>query len=1250
MRILAIRGAGIASLAAEFEVRLDAAPLAGAGVFAIVGPTGAGKSTLLDALFLALFGRTPRLSGAERQRVLATESDDEALSPRDARVLVRSDVDTAHAEVDFEGVDGGRYRARWAVQRKKRGAGTFRRPEHALLALGGDEAGSAAAQRLGGTKTEVLGLIASRLGLDFDQLRRSVVLAQGEIAAFLHADAQVRAELLERMTGTEIYGAVSRRLHAEAVRHEAQREVLAAELASTAILPAADRDALDRELARRAEDVREAEHRHDATLARARRALELAERVRDRDAALARAREVEAALDALAPRQADVTARRALLPLAPRLAELDRLASERARLDDEERTGRAAADAKQRALQGVEREREDARLALGTARDALTAARADESRASMAHVAASAEARGGEAARRAYADAEQALVQAEAQVAELEATWAHLDAAAERWRRRLAADPGLPATLERLGASSEHDPAEDHAVVSAITERAATLLARREEQEAERRAAEGQLADLERAVEDARREVQRAEGALAEARQRSSDSTEPWRLAVRRAEELVGAAEEPSDAARSDAGGLRAAIRHAEAACALTLRGIEAAIERRRIEAEAAERARDVDARRAAAWQDDLSRLSAELDQACAALEAAREARRDTETAKEVEREGHALAALRRGLRPGAPCAVCGQPVVIPPETRPPPPCDAEDRWRAAQHREHGLAVRVQTLQHLLHALDRDGAAAEAPRAHRPTPDEAQAEGDAGPRLAAERAALAARARALEAARRELEERLGDRLSAERALLDAEREASRCAAGLAETERAREHVRVQATEPARHRPDGRPDDEGLDAIASHAEGPLLPWLGTLVGEWLAARRAERDRPLLAARLEHGRERVQAGRLGLREGAERAARARAADEAEREAARAEASARTLVGTRTEDAERAEAQLTARTVAAERARAEAEAAERESARLAMLVPRRTAEHAALFAELAAACAGALADEAEGAARIERARALLGPVGEELDRLAIEFERLERDRHAALAVLDERRRQLASGEDGGSSEAALLAEHARLEAARHLEAEALGQARSACARLAERRLLDDDARARHASRREALAEHDAKLAVWRDLNDALGSADGKKLRVHAQRLTLALLVREASRHLADLAPRYAIELAPSELSLHVIDRSMGGEVRTTTALSGGETFVVSLALALGLAGLASRRMRLGTLFVDEGFGSLDAASLEVVLGALDALEATGRQIGIVSHVPELEERFAARVEVRPEGHGKSRVVVVG
>jgi exonuclease SbcC len=165
-----------------------------------------------------------------------------------------------------------------------------------------------------------------------------------------------------------------------------------------------------------------------------------------------------------------------------------------------------------------------------------------------------------------------------------------------------------------------------------------------------------------------------------------------------------------------------------------------------------------------------------------------------------------------------------------------------------------------------------------------------------------------------------------------------------------------------------------------------------------------------------------------------------------------------------------------------------------------------------------------------------------------------------------------------------------------------------------------------------------------------VWRDLNDALGSADGKKLRVHAQRLTLALLVREASRHLADLAPRYAIELAPSELSLHVIDRSMGGEVRTTTALSGGETFVVSLALALGLAGLASRRMRLGTLFVDEGFGSLDAASLEVVLGALDALEATGRQIGIVSHVPELEERFAARVEVRPEGHGKSRVVVVG
>jgi exonuclease SbcC len=756
---------------------------------------------------------------------------------------------------------------------------------------------------------------------------------------------------------------------------------------------------------------------------------------------------------------------------------------------------------------------------------------------------------------------------------------------------------------------------------------------------------------------------------------------------VQRAEALIGAAADPGDGSRVDASGLRAAIRLAEEASAQALRDIDAAIERRRVEAETAARVRADEARRAAARQEDRVRLSEELDHACGALDVARRERHRAEADQASEHAAWTLSALRQGLRPGASCVVCGQLVTALPDATSRAPSDAGDRWRSAQERELALAVRAETLRHLLVALEREIDTDSAPAEAAPTlggggrrdgtrpadgggAEKVETASDAGPRLAEERAALTARMRALEAARRELDELVGELVSDEHALLTAEREAGRCRAELAEAERALELVREQAARlerpwpggpsPSGRRADGPPrdgdppdrrrDEDALETLSARADGPLLPWLETVLGEWLAARHAEHARPLELARLDHARERVEAGRLALRERVAQSARARAAAEAEREAALLAARARSVAGMHAQDAERAEAALTAFTVAAERARADAEAAERERERIARLLPRRAAEHAALLAELTAACAGPLATEADGSAHVARARVLLGSGGEELDRLATELERLERERHAAHAVLEERQRQLASGADGESSEAWLLAEHARLEAARRLAAEALGEARGASARAEERRLLDDDARARHASRRAALTEHDAKLAVWRDLDDALGSADGKKLRVHAQRLTLALLVREASRHLADLAPRYALELAPSELSLHVIDRSMGGEVRTATALSGGETFVVSLALALGLAGLASRRMSLGTLFVDEGFGSLDAASLEVVLSALDALEATGRQVGIVSHVPELEERFAARVEVRPEGQGKSRVVVVG
>lgn len=102
------------------------------------------------------------------------------------------------------------------------------------------------------------------------------------------------------------------------------------------------------------------------------------------------------------------------------------------------------------------------------------------------------------------------------------------------------------------------------------------------------------------------------------------------------------------------------------------------------------------------------------------------------------------------------------------------------------------------------------------------------------------------------------------------------------------------------------------------------------------------------------------------------------------------------------------------------------------------------------------------------------------------------------------------------------------------------------------------------------------------------------------------------------------------------------------MGDELRSVHSLSGGESFLVSLALALGLASLSSHRVSVESLFIDEGFGSLDADALGIAMAALDSLQAQGRKVGVISHVAEMTERIGTRIEVVRLAGGQSRVQV--
>ncbi|MBX3275288.1 MAG: hypothetical protein KF729_33795 [Sandaracinaceae bacterium] len=261
-------------------------------------------------------------------------------------------------------------------------------------------------------------------------------------------------------------------------------------------------------------------------------------------------------------------------------------------------------------------------------------------------------------------------------------------------------------------------------------------------------------------------------------------------------------------------------------------------------------------------------------------------------------------------------------------------------------------------------------------------------------------------------------------------------------------------------------------------------------------------------------------------------------------------------------------------------------------------------------------------------------------------ELDGWRAELERLDRERAEAAAVHAERARKRLHHEASDPPRLARDAASARrLEAARRLDEtrELLHAARA--------RLERDEAdRASAAGLDAEVAAARAKVGVWLTLSELIGSATGGKLRVFAQSLTFDLLLAHANHHLATLAPRYSLERVPGEdLAPQVVDHEMGGEVRAVSSLSGGESFLVALGLALGLASLGSERARVDTLFIDEGFGALDPESLETVLGALDTLQAGGRQVGIISHVPIIEERFATRVHVFAAGPARSAVAVV-
>jgi len=1305
MRILKISGKNLASLAEEFSVNFESEPLASTGLFAISGPTGAGKSTLLDALCLALYDATPRLLRVAGRNYLA-DVGNETVSTQDPRTLLRRGTAEGYAEVEFVGSDGASYRARWNVRRARTKAEGALQPTTMSLQLLPSE------QPIGATKTEVKAEIEKRIGLSFEQFTRAVLLAQNEFSAFLKAEDNERGELLETLTGSTVYSEISIRAFERNKLEQAALQKLNLRLADQKPLSSEQRAEIeaksaDAAIALQALDLQKAELEQEL------RWHQQAEKLQQEEQAAQQAvQAARAAVAETAPRQAALALIDAVQPARPlaediRRIETDIAGTQAAMFTSTQNLQQAAQalDQANAALTQASASQQEAEAAQRAAAPLLDQAKALDARIEAMLPAYRQAAAAREKADHADAAAKAALQSRQSEQTRLAAqqqagvAWLqqhkHWKALALQWERwdvlflqagqqaaqaeRLAA--GLSRVQRNAQAHREEEAGASARLAAAVE--ALQSLDRQRQQAAQAMSAYS-VEDLQaaRSRHEQRRDLLTgAEKIWLELESRQSRHAQidaqsaQHRQAMASAEAQLAAAQQEGIAIMAAFSQAERALKLAEAACAVNVESLRKSLEDdtpcpvcgaldhpyRHNDDSLQTMLRE--------FQADVSKCRQQME-ANVNLQAAHRA-----SAQASAEQLNVLAAEQRSVQ------------------------QALERIAAAWH-AHPLTA----------ATPADAADAAAPDA---LPPEAGRTAWFVAQLSATQKALQAieqRERALHAARvaRDQAQASYDRAAAEHTRLQTVAAAARTALAQSNTEyKALEDQRIEVALTL----SGLLAD--LDAAFSGGDIPSEEWKEDWKAgparfyearqaeskQWLAQRAAYDERAAALAGFE-----VELNALteALAKTGHDALAARESFAAADAALKASQDQRMSMwgGKEVRDVE---AGLQAAIDNAKARHAAAQGAAQQAAQARIRNDEALAQAGKQLAALQTAAGAAAARLADWLSAFQQRQPDAGLhdlaqlhelLARPADAVAAEREALQTLARAvdqATTVLQERQRQRQQHQESAppprnASEEAPSPDRQRnadgavadLWAADEpasdahtadntpAESPVATVAAALNALLAERKTANDQATALHLALAQdddkrqrssaMLAEIEQQEAVaqrWARMDDLIGSADGKRFRNYAQQFTLDVLLGYANAHLNHLSRRYQLERIPNSaapsLALLVRDQDMGGEMRSVHSLSGGESFLVSLALALGLASLSSNRVRVESLFIDEGFGSLDADTLRVAMDALDGLQAMGRKVGVISHVQEMTERISAKILVQPSAGGRSTISVM-
>lgn len=1243
MKILAIRIKNLASLEGRTEIDFTAEPLCSAGIFAITGATGAGKSTILDALCLALYGKTPRYLQARETGIEVRDVQGSTLSQGDVRSILRDGTAEGSAEVDFRGIDGHNYRAGWSVRRARNKAeGSMQSDTVTLTNITLNTA-------IPGKKQETLNEIARLVGLNFDQFTRSVLLAQGDFTAFMKASKDEKSSLLEKLTGTSVYSEISKKIYEKFKSEEQKLRDLHLRKEGIITLTEEELTALLDEQNVLETSLKSLEqHLHDLVAEISWHEQMAQMQIKQEEARTAFQEASDAKINVLPRKQKLWAAEQA----QQTRSWADALKN--ATYQHSEKTGTLnALNATAAALQ-ANKEQLDARLLDSDHRF--------------------------KEKNRAFQDALPLLEQAR-----------KLDTLLSEKKEQLDKS-GIEA--EQASVKSKDHQAllnEKQTIFNQLSEEIKTLAGWKTENADRSTVAENRevilskLQDAQKLLENLQLsadELALLSGKIKEGEIKKADLETLVHTKKREWEDLKKNHDSRASAL------LMIPAETLEQEKTETVRHIENTIQAKadwellhtsRAEYETLNRKQLKDQMDYRMKQETLEQLVLQLatekiqkETSARMLEQARLA-----SAENIE-------ALRSALTDDDPCPVCGSthhPYVVQNpqlenvlsalETS---STEHERIYMASFRRHNALEQECETLAKTIQNQDTTIITLQAALENRKQvweqsdmAEESRATADAEKAIWIEN-----RLKELKARQAVLEVKIQDykdrkqQLEKDKTHIDQLKETS---------DRLTEQLKDVGTAIALFQEQRNSKTKEKDKASSgllEAEQSLSLYFNATgwMESWKAAPAAFTERiEKFAEKWKKNTEKLE--QCGKNKGI-----------LEATIKEMESLAHTLTATVTEKTEAfkaqqqnylhlkqqrdgifegqaaEEAERKLKTDASD-AQEQLESLKTKQQQLILDLTKANVQHAELKGALTGlkadmeTASGKLQNWMDGyniknhaALNIQELDELLALTNEWLDTERSAIQAIEEEVTKAGSVLAERRQLLQDHQQKGISVRPPDELHA-LKSITDTEAEFKKQKKG---EISFRLQQDEMHKSRIGDLLQSITEQAAVTENWGRLNDIIGSADGKKFRQIAQEYTLDVLLGYANVHLKALTGRYRIERIPASLGLQVVDQDMGDEVRTVYSLSGGESFLVSLALALGLASLSSSRMKVESLFIDEGFGSLDPATLNIAMDALERLHNQGRKVGVISHVQEMTERIPVQIKVSKQQSGKSVVEVTG